>query len=226
MTVIAYIPARSGSKRLPGKNFIPFHNSKSLTEIALEFSRTCSFVDVTVLDTDNEEFLSYAKSKHLADKYIQRHELLAGDTCSTRDTLLHALGVADICNSECILLLQPTSPIRSAKLFNAMYEYYSDNDLSLLLASSHLPISLTDIYYRKSFEKICARSETYDESQLFFDSGLAYFVSRDRLLHNNNCFAPLNKNEVFQVPLWMSIDIDHDYQFEMAQMLYSSQLNF
>ena len=65
MTLVGYIPARSGSKRLKNKNFRDFFDGLSMTEIALRKSKKNQDINFTLLATYNEFFLQEMQKKGL-----------------------------------------------------------------------------------------------------------------------------------------------------------------
>ena len=55
-TIISVIPARAGSKRIPGKNKLPFQN-QSMIEWSVKFSLSSNLIGKTVLSTDDDEII-------------------------------------------------------------------------------------------------------------------------------------------------------------------------
>ena len=78
MTLVCYVPARTGSKRLKNKNFINFSNGISITEIALRKSKEIKGIKYTLLDTNNSTFLENMKSKVFS--LILAYGILASST--------------------------------------------------------------------------------------------------------------------------------------------------
>ena len=91
-TVLAVIPARSGSKRCPGKNFMPY-KGKTLVEWALEAASSSRYIDRIVISEDKD-----------------RPPELSTDDATCEDVLRfhHA-------NEYWCVLLQPTSPNRTTE---------------------------------------------------------------------------------------------------------------
>ena len=107
------IPARGGSKGVPGKNIrrldgVPLiaHSIRTALEVA------GSPKDV-VVTTDSEEIAGIAREAGASVPFLRPAEL-ATDTASSRDVMLHAVEVLGTDAGEPLVLLQPTSPFRNA----------------------------------------------------------------------------------------------------------------
>lgn len=112
--VLAIIPARGGSKGLPGKN-IRLVCGKPLIAWSIEQARACSEIDSVIVSTDSMEIADVAKSFG-ADVPFLRPEHLSGDTASSIDVVLHTIDYMAEHGSEydLVVLLEPTSPLREA----------------------------------------------------------------------------------------------------------------
>lgn len=114
MNILALIPARGGSKRLPGKNIrllggVPLIGWSIRSAIE---SKCCSHV---LVSTDDEQTAAVARGLGAQAPWL-RPATLAGDTASSVDVALHALDAHEGPGGpiDGLLLLQPTSPFRSA----------------------------------------------------------------------------------------------------------------
>lgn len=115
MKYLYLIPARGGSKGIPGKNIRPLGGIPLIAHSirhALESGADPADVVVT---TDSEEIADVAR-EYGADVPFMRPAELAGDTSSSRSAILHALDTLASMgrNYDAVVLLQPTSPLRRA----------------------------------------------------------------------------------------------------------------
>ena len=118
LSVLALIPARGGSKGLPRKNVLPAHG-RPLLAWSIEAASQSRYVDKCVVSSDDDEVME-AGRRWGADVPFRRRAELASDTASSMDVVLHALdmlGAWDI-----VVLLQPTSPLRTAQDVDAALE--------------------------------------------------------------------------------------------------------
>lgn len=106
----AIIPARAGSKGIPGKNLLRF-GGKTLLERAILLAKSSSLVDRVLVTTDSAEMMAIA-AEHGAAMPVLRPAHLAGDEATTADAVVHLLETCAISSGH-LLLLQVTSPLRT-----------------------------------------------------------------------------------------------------------------
>lgn len=111
--VVAIIPARAGSRRIPGKNLVPF-GGRPLLVHTIDAALGAFFVDATFVSTESPDIARVARAA--GAEVIRRPAHLASDTAATEPVLLHALGALRRrrIDPEVIVLLQATSPLRTA----------------------------------------------------------------------------------------------------------------
>lgn len=112
--VLCVIPARGGSRRLPGKNLLPVAG-KPLLVHTVEHALAAASVDRVVVSTDDPEIA--AAARRAGAGVVERPPELAGDTSPSEDALLHALDVLEARDGyvpELVVFLQCTAPIREA----------------------------------------------------------------------------------------------------------------
>lgn len=126
MNVLVVIPARGGSKGIPRKN-IKLFNGKPLIYYTIDCARAiCQDKDICV-STDDDEIISVVEDYGLKVPFKRPAEL-ATDTAGTYEVLLHAL---EFYEKQCrhydvVVLLQNTSPFRSAKQVKEALSFYND----------------------------------------------------------------------------------------------------
>lgn len=110
LSVLAVIPARGGSKGLPGKN-IRHAGGRPLLAWTAEAALASKHVDRVVLSSDDEDIMRAARECG-CEVPFRRPAELASDTAASIDVVLHALD--KIPGYDVVVLLQPTSPLRTA----------------------------------------------------------------------------------------------------------------
>ena len=125
-TITAIIPARGGSKGLPGKNLLKLGNH-TLLERAILLGQACPAVDRVLVTTDSEEMHAIA-GRYGAAAPTLRPAHLASDSATTADVMRHLIDEADV-DSGWLLLLQPTSPLRSLADLNSVLEIAGGSDV-------------------------------------------------------------------------------------------------
>ncbi|MDD6621849.1 MAG: acylneuraminate cytidylyltransferase family protein [Bacteroidales bacterium] len=125
MKTLYVIPARGGSKGIPHKNIKPLAG-KPLIGYSIDVARQLADDADICLTTDDPEIARTAESMGLNVPFL-RPASLATDTCGTYEVLIHALDFYRYrgIDYDTLVLLQPTSPMRTADDVRAALELYS-----------------------------------------------------------------------------------------------------
>jgi len=109
--VITIIPARGGSKGIPGKNKRIFID-KPLISWSIEHALKINIIDEIIVTTDDEELIDISKLYDV--KIVKRPKYLSKDNSLVIDAVRHALNkyYKNNYNNEILLMLEPTSPFR------------------------------------------------------------------------------------------------------------------
>jgi CMP-N,N'-diacetyllegionaminic acid synthase len=128
MKILGLIPARGGSKAIPGKN-IKLLEGKSLIQRAYETARKSKYLDRIILSTDSNEIAEHAKSFGLEVPFIRPQEF-AKDESPMIDAIVHTIETLKKSGylPDAVMLLQPTSPLRKAEHIDEAIELLKDND--------------------------------------------------------------------------------------------------
>lgn len=124
------IPARGGSKGIPKKNIAPL-NGRPLIDYTIQTALALAPQSRIILSTDSDEIADTARRCGLEVDY-RRPDALATDTAGSREVILDAMDWADAqgVDYDAVVLLQPTSPLRSVEdVENAMALYTPDIDM-------------------------------------------------------------------------------------------------
>lgn len=139
MSTVAFIPARGGSKGVPGKN-IKLIAGKPLIAWSIEQALQSALVDRVVVSTDCQKIAECAR-KYGAEVPFMRPAEISGDTATTESAMLH---FCDWLNSEKLcfdnfLLIQATSPIRARGRFDEAIRFFEDGayDSLVVVTPSH-----------------------------------------------------------------------------------------
>ncbi len=111
--LLAVVPARAGSKGLPGKNLRPFAGLPLIAHSIL-FARLCPEIDRLIVSTDSEEIAQAARSFGAEVPFLRPAEL-AKDETTLWEVVRHTLAIVESAGGERfdrLLLLDPTSPAR------------------------------------------------------------------------------------------------------------------
>lgn len=121
------ILARSGSKGIPDKNIRDLAG-KPLIAYSIDAALQIAPATNVIFSSDSEKYRDIARECGLPVSY-KRPASLATDTSGSREVILDAMDYADKKGIayDCVILLQPTSPLRTAEDISNALELYSDN---------------------------------------------------------------------------------------------------
>jgi CMP-N,N'-diacetyllegionaminic acid synthase len=130
--IIVIIPARGGSKGIPGKN-IKIFNGKPLINYSIEYALESDLISEVFVSTDNHKIAEI--SENMGAKIIWRPNHISGDTATTESAVEHALTQIQM-NPKQIILLQATSPLRPKNSLSKIIEHFNYNNFDSLLTIS------------------------------------------------------------------------------------------
>lgn len=133
MKAIVVIPARGGSKGVPGKN-IKELGGKPLIQYTIDAAREIVEDKDIIVSTNSNQIKNTVESLGIEVPFI-RPEELASDESGTQDVLLHALNFVEEQGlfPQMLILLQPTSPFRNAIHIKEALALYN-NDLDMVVS--------------------------------------------------------------------------------------------
>lgn len=120
--VLAVVPARGGSKGIPNKNIAPLHG-KPLINWTIEAAQASQYIDRLILSSDDARICRVAESAGCEVPFVRRKEL-ATDDAKSIDVVLDSL--EKVPGFDLIVLLQPTSPLRSTSDIDGCLELLVD----------------------------------------------------------------------------------------------------
>jgi CMP-N,N'-diacetyllegionaminic acid synthase len=226
----AIIPARSGSKRLKNKNIYNFCGHPLLSW-TIKTAKKSSFIDDVFVSTDDKNLANIA-NKYGANTPFIRPKYLSGDKVKTVDVINHAIKNLSIGNSDFIILLQPTSPLRNSIDINKSIEILTENRyLNNVVSVSEIdhPIEWSNTLPSNKSLKNFIKKENFDKRSQDFPkryiiNGAIYiikvedFISAQSFILEENSYA-------YVMPKSRSIDIDDINDLKLAEFLFKSQKN-
>lgn len=228
-TVLAVIPARGGSKGLPGKNGREICG-RPLIAWSIEQAKHCDDIHRIVVSTDDEQLAKFAL-EYGAEVPFMRPVELASDTTSTIDVIFHALDwfkEYENYRPEYILLLQPTSPLRSEKdIEGAMQVLVAKNARAVVSVceSDHHPWWSNTLPANRNMKDFLRpeilNKRRQDLPNFYRLNGAIYLAEIDYLFKYNGFFGP--ETFAYEMPKERSIDIDSAMDFKLASLFIEEQ---
>jgi N-acylneuraminate cytidylyltransferase len=136
MSNLAIIPARGGSKGIPGKNIKPILG-KPLLAYSIEQAQACAAIERIVVSTDDPIIAEVARQ--YGAEVVERPADLSGDTASSESALVHVLetlATQEQYEPEAVFFLQATSPLRHPDDLSRAYATFQAQQADSLLSVS------------------------------------------------------------------------------------------
>lgn len=221
MNVIAIIPARGGSKRLPKKN-VRLFDGLPLIYYTIKAAKKSKIINEIYVSTDDEEIAEI--SKQYGANVIERPAEISGDLATSNSVLVHALDYLDQNSklSDYLITLQVTNPLRREGIIDkAILEFnnHGINSDSLISVSEnkHKLGKIENNNFVPVTYSFGQRSQ--DLSKLYYENGLLYVTKSDVIRSKKSIFGdniyPFVINDHYS-----DIDIDTIEDFEIAESIY------
>jgi CMP-N-acetylneuraminic acid synthetase len=186
--ILAAIPARGGSKRLPRKNILPF-GGRPLLEWSIALARRVPAVVHCVVSTEDREIARAAD--RAGATVIDRPAALAGDDSSITEVLIHAAQAARTAGIgfDGVMLLQPTNPLRPVDLVERAIARFLSEPCDSLIAVSRRNLKLgkvTDGVFSPSY---LGDTQSRTAAPVHYENGLLYLTKAATLFDRRSIYG-------------------------------------
>ncbi len=195
MNILAIIPARSGSKRVPNKNIRDFHG-KPLIAWAIEAANNSKFISKTFVSTNDGAIADVARAHGAQVPFLRPNEL-AEDTTKIEPVLIHALEEFEK-NGEkidAIVLLMATNPLRTSTHIDEAIALYKNSNVTSV-------VTVHETKGNKNPHWIIKQDE--QGTRFFNDSSLKNIISRSQDLppcySRNDIAYVINPKNLYESP--------------------------
>lgn len=217
--ILAFIPARGASKRLPRKN-LKLLDGHPLISYSIAIAKKVKVIDRCVVSTEDPEIARVALL--YGAEVINRPETLADDFATTASVAKHALEQLIKRNEkpDILVTLQPTNPLRPVSLVDKaieLFEYHKNIDSVISVTKSDRKLGLIKDGYFMPDYRVGMRSQ--DMPAAYFENGLIY-VSKPELVINKCDLFGERILPLITEPLYSNGDIDSKLDFEIAEFLF------
>lgn len=229
MKVLGLVTARGGSKGLPGKNIRDLCG-KPLIAWTIDAAKTAGVLDAIVVSTDDPVIATVAE-QFGAEVPFLRPELLAGDSASSIDVVLHALDTLAARGREfdLVVLLEPTSPLREPSDIEQGVTQLVSSGAGALVSVCQAECTHPAFMYRQGeghrlmpfLERQPTGLRRQELEPLFFLEGTLY-ISKVDVLRANRSFYHADTIG-YLVPKWKSLEIDDMDDFLMVEALVKNK---
>jgi pseudaminic acid cytidylyltransferase len=222
--VVAVIPARGGSKRIPRKNIRPFLGEPLMARTIARLQAAACF-DRIVVSTDDDEIAAVARAAG-AEAPFQRHASLSDDHASTVPVIRDAIQQLDRldCHPATIVAVYPAAVFMTATDLHTALMLLQQPDTDYVVPVTTFPYPIqralrwredgsTELFQPEHYE-----SRSQDLEPAYHDAGQFYAGTRDAWLDERALFT--SRTRLLRVPRTRVQDIDTPEDWERAEALF------
>ena len=219
--MICIIPARGGSKRIPGKNIKDFLG-KPLIAYSIESALNSKVFNEVIVSTDDEMIANVAREFGASVPFF-REASLSDDYATSTDVIKDAIRRANSSFSD-VCCLYATAPLITAEILKEVASEFKKDECKFLFSATAFDfpiqraIKLDENARVSMFYPQFERTRSQDLEPAFHDAGAFYFGKKEAWLQCSAIFAPHSK--AYLLPRNLVCDIDTLEDFEFAKKLY------
>jgi pseudaminic acid cytidylyltransferase len=227
MTKVAIIPARGGSKRVPGKNTRDFHG-KPMLAWSIEAAKECGLFDHIIVSTESDEVAEVARAWGAEVPFCRPLEL-ADDFTGTRAVIIHAIEelTKRELRADYVCSIYATAPLLQASDLRRGFDTLQATgaDFAYSIAAFPAPIqralSLTPKGRVQMVEPKYRLARSQDLEPAYFDAAQFYwgkaeaFMDRDKQMHSDGSSGIV-------LPSHRVVDIDTEEDWHHASLIFQS----
>ena len=214
MSIIAFLPARGGSKSIPEKNIKSFCGKPLIFWNLQELQN--SNVDKVIVATDCNKIKATVLSFNFSKVEIyDRNKENAQDNSPTESVMLEYIDVEKLNKKDVFMLVQATSPFTQSSHFNEGLELYKNYDSVLSCCKSKR------FYWDENGKAlnydIFNRPRRQDFSGSLVENGAFYINSVENIIKTNNRLY--GKIGLYEMPEYTSLEIDEPEDWNIAESI-------
>ena len=229
MAKVCIIPARGGSKRIPGKNIRGFAG-KPIIAYSIEVALRSKLFDEVMVSTDDESIAAIARQYGAQVPFLRSREN-SGDISTTADVLAEVLARYDAINQpfQYACCIYPTAPFVSEKDIASGFE-------KLVAEKRHSVFAVVAYDYPiwrslkptedgrvEMFWPEYRNARSQDLQQAYHDAGQWYWLDCATFLNDKKIYSE-NSSSVILNPLFVQ-DIDDEIDWKLAELKFKFYLN-
>ncbi len=223
---LGFIPARGGSKRIPGKN-IRRLCGRPLIQYTIDAALKSGCLDRIVVSTDDDGIAEVAKAGGAEVPFL-RPDSLCTDQSPTIDSITHCIRLLEkeAYLPDAVVVLQPTSPLRSHDDISKAIEIYEKTDRQTVVGVCDEPIkvnTLVKISTKDTLPRVDVGKQTdlQSEETRYRVNGAIYVTDTNNILDANEIFGECIT--AYMMPWNRSVDIDNESDWRLAEMVITTQ---
>ncbi len=229
--ILAVVPARGGSKGIPRKNIVDIDGSP-LISYTIDAALKSNYLTDIVVSTDDAEIAEISRDLGAQVPFI-RPEYLASDKAKSSPVIEHAVNFMENIKGfkyDAILMLQPTSPLRTSKHIDESLDLFTlqdcDSVVSIVSVGGNHPFRMKRLignqlinYIDQGFWDMRPRQSLPD---VYIRNGAIYLIKRDVFMHHHQLIG--DKCLGYIMNDYESTNIDTPIDLKIAELLLKEKL--
>jgi CMP-N-acetylneuraminic acid synthetase len=220
MNLVALVPMRHHSQRVPGKNYRPLAG-KPLYQYVIEMLLAIPEIDQVVVDTDSQPVIEGLRQHYPQVQIIVRPEHLRADTIPMNEILMYDTeqfpAAAYLQTHSTNPLLKAETVRRAIQTFQANFPAYDS-----LFSVTRLQTRLYDQLGRAINHNPAILLQTQDLPPVYEENSCLYIFTRPTLAARRNRLG--ERPWMFEIPRLEAVDIDEEADFQIAEVLMRLRL--
>ena len=223
--IVAIIPARGNSKRIPGKN-IKLFSGKPIIGWSIEVALDSKLFDRVIVSTDDEKIREVAISYGAECPFVRPADL-SDDFATTTAVMTHAVKWLndhsyDVSEACCIY---PTAPLLQLEDLKSAKQLIDSNEWAYVFSATQLPPQVFRSFKHGDNGEVEMLFEDYlntrsqDLPELYQDAGQFYWGTAEAWLLQKKIFA--KDSTIVKLPAWRVRDIDTHDDWDAAEKIFN-----
>ncbi|HVU21441.1 acylneuraminate cytidylyltransferase family protein [Hyphomicrobium sp.] len=215
--LVALMPMRHSSERVPGKNYRPFGDGRPLFHHTLDALKGCNLIDKIVINTDSPTIAEQCAEKYPDVIIINRPENIRGGMTPMNDVLLHDVKTVE---SQFYLQTHSTNPIMTSEtLTNAVETFFKNYPIyDSLFSVTKVQTRFWDSLARAINHNPNILIRTQDLPPFYEENSCVYIFERNTLIERHNRIG--NRPFLFEMDPYEAVDIDEEIDFRVAEEVF------
>ena len=231
MNILAIVPAREGSKGIPKKNIYPLCNTP-LIYYTIKAIQRSKLITRAILSSDSSEVIKVAEDYGLEVPFVRPSKLAQDDTPAL-PVVEHAvkwLEETENYKADYIILLQPTSPLRTENHIDEALSILINSDADSIVSIVEVPHSFNPYSIMKLQGKYLSPYLLYDENKNLRQFKPVFYARNGAAIYAFTYNCLMNKHSIYGdkiLPYLMekesSIDVDDLFDLKLCEWILSSR---
>ncbi|ODA68677.1 CMP-N,N'-diacetyllegionaminic acid synthase [Methyloligella halotolerans] len=215
--LVALMPMRHSSERVPGKNYRPFGDGRPLFHHMVDVMQSCPQIDKIVIDTDSPDIAAQCAEKYPDVVILDRPEHLLGGMTPMNDVLLHDISEVD---SEFYLQTHSTNPLMTVETLNKAIETFFANYpiYDSLFSVTRVQTRFWDSLARAINHNPNILIRTQDLPPFYEENSCVYIFEGKCMKERHNRIGL--RPYLFEMERLEAQDIDEEIDFRIADLIF------